>query len=147
MRVQTVFDSLAKNTQQQVFAYCLVLVRIALGAICLSMVSEFLKVNNLFGVWLPLVIAALLFGGGALLLGLLVRPAALVLSLFTLYFSYLTWADLLVEQQALHVLFLTGLLALLGLFVAGGSGHALGLDGVVLRNIRRPGRWSKFLFG
>lgn len=145
--MQTVFDSLAKNTQQQFFAYCIVILRVVLGITCLSFVGEFWGAKVFFVGWPLLATAALLFGGVALIFGLLVRPASLVLSIFVLCFAYLTWGDVLVERNASHVLLVLGLLALHGLFAAGGSGHALGFDGIILRNIRRPGRWSKFLFG
>jgi thiosulfate dehydrogenase [quinone] large subunit len=82
--------------------------------------------------------------GVALLLGFGVRPAAILgMVLMTLYYLahfVQNTANGFVDE---HVL----LFALLGLFAAGGAGHAFGINAVILGNLRKPGVITKFLFG
>ncbi len=82
--------------------------------------------------------------GLALILGFLVRPASIAgVALMTLYylahFTSNTASGVIDNHVVYAVIFL--------LFAAGGAGHALGLNGVVLHMQRRPNAIIRFLLG
>ena len=81
--------------------------------------------------------------GLGLILGLLVRPAAffgaiMMILYYLAHFESNTEHGLIEEHIILALIFVV--------FMAGGVGHMLGLDGVVSRSIRKGSKWS-FLFG
>ena len=160
MRVQTTFEKIAQGTSQKVFAACFVVLRIAIGLACLYFAFNILQMSAaeisaepgsalyyhefadqqfMTHVYAP-VMATI---GLAFLLGLLVRPISIICILGLIYFG--------LQSGSLHPerTFLMITVAVLGfaLFATGGSSHALGLDGIISRNIRRPNPITKFLFG
>jgi hypothetical protein len=149
MRVQTSFEKFSQATNGHLFAFCFVGLRVLLGLSAIYFVSLLPGLESQ-GLWddrlwfdfiAPLILAA---GGGALVLGLLVRPFTLAAMIVTLAFSF-TFLDL--QAEPYHALPMFGLVLLLGMFSSGGAGHVFGLDGIVYRNMRRAGPVIKFLFG
>lgn len=146
MRVQSSFEKIAQNANAPLFSFCFVGLRILLGC------SAFYAAINLpvwapaeQPAWLGIVLPALLaVCGTSFVLGVLVRPLAVTAMIVTVV---LALGVLQVTENMAALLPLLGLLFLLGLYTSGGAGHAAGLDGILLRNIRRPGALAKFLFG
>lgn len=82
--------------------------------------------------------------GIALVVGILVRPAAILgMLLMALYYFAHFVANTKMGYIDEHVIYA----AVLALFAAGGAGHAFGLNGIVLGNLRKPNAVVKFLFG
>ncbi len=151
MRVQTSFEKMSQLTNGSIFTFCLVAIRLLLGAsslyLAISAVQSWPAVGNLptlsmsWAMTLFCVVAAAL--GVSFLIGLLIRLVALLaiailILLFILDGHWDTMGDIVPQ---------IGLILLLGLYAAGGAGHIFGLDGIIYRNLRRPGRLVKFLFG
>lgn len=144
MRFQTSFEKMAQVTNGQIFAVCLVGLRVLLGVSCLYLVTQLptLEVTQLqFAFIVPIVLLAV---GVSLVFGILVRPFSLLAMLMTAMSTFLLIDIKTTPQAALPML---GLILLLGLFAAGGSGHVFGCDGIILRNLRRPNTATRFLFG
>jgi hypothetical protein len=135
MRVQTSFEKFAQLTHGGLFAFCLMALRILLGVAALGLATAVPLADMS---WLHAVAGVV---GLSFLAGLVVRPNAL-LGVVALVFVLATEATNL--EGSVKII---GLMLLLGLFAAGGSSHILGLDGLILRNLRRPGRVARFLFG
>lgn len=82
--------------------------------------------------------------GIALVVGILVRPAAILgMLLMTLYYFAHFVANTKMGYIDQHVIYA----ATLALFAAGGAGHAFGLNAIVLGNLRKPNAVVRFLFG
>lgn len=134
MRVQTMFGRISAGTNEKLFGPALVLLRVAFGAI-LTMSSQ-----TTFLFWLgpfALVIGILFIAG------LFVRPASLVM-LLALIVLDVTLTPLPMLKMLIWPQLIVVSIALMGL--AGGMGNALGLNGLILRNIKSPGAFIKFLF-
>ncbi len=153
MRIQTGFEKIVATTNGQLFIWSFIGMRIFLGFLLtyLATASGVVTIWNMADpsavtmneVWNSIP-QTLFFGlGPALMLGILVRPFA------CLGLIYLFAGAILYTQQSGPAPLLMSLpfVLLFGMFAAGGAGHVLGLDGVILRNIQRPGRLAKFLFG
>lgn len=137
MRFQTSFEKIAQTTHGQVFAMCFIGLRIILGLSSLYLIT--LLSGQPLGVLLILLAVAT-----SLIIGLLVRPFALLAMAGTVIFVVAS-VDLSANPHV--VLPVLGLLLLLGMFAAGGSGHVFGCDGIVFRNLRRSTSVTRFLFG
>ncbi len=160
MRFQSTFEKITQGTSQQLFAFCFVALRVAVGVACLYVatqlagagaattglepgttsydmqLADFQAIKTLF-------IPAIVSIGFCFILGVLVRPIALLAIVFVLINATTSGS---INPEG--VIISHGLLVLvLSLFAVGGSGHALGLDGIISRNIRRPNALTKFLFG
>lgn len=98
--------------------------------------------DNAFISWLN--IMGLTMIGLALILGLLVRPAsffgALLMVLY--YFAHFeqNTANGLIEYHIVYAI-------LFGLMMAGGFGHAFGIDGMIFESTRGKKWWRFILFG
>ena len=139
MRFQTSFEKIASATNSQLFGWSFIGLRVFLGIGLVAM-----TLNSSPDLLSSSVTEALTFAFGvALILGLLIRPLAVGM------FVYAVVSIVTVIQQDTPetILFYIPMMFLLGLYLSGGAGHAFGLDGLVLRNIRRPNAVTKFLFG
>ncbi|MBU1126482.1 DoxX family protein [Patescibacteria group bacterium] len=165
MKTQIAFDHFEKATQQKWFTTALLLLRVALGFIFLYAAyskfgdwsaagylasasgpfAEFFQslAGSVFidqlNIWGQLLI------GAALILGIFVRPAsffgAVMMALYYLaHFEQNTQLGL-IDQHIIYILIFV-------VFMAGGVGHVLGLDGLIQRNLRKQKVWwSQILFG
>ncbi len=165
MRTQSTLGKISSATHERAFGAAYVLLRLVLGGLFLATgwskistgwsAATYLAVaNGPFAEWFRSLAGngiidvlnawGLFLLGIALIIGLLTRPAALFgIALMTLY--YLAH---FVENTAHgyideHVIYAAVLL----LFVAGGAGHAFGLNATVLGNLRKPSAVTRFLFG
>lgn len=164
MRSETWFDQLGRATQPRLFGVTFVLLRLALGAMF------FFSGIQKLGDWTatPYLLAStgpfatffqslagsafvdalnawgMLAIGAALLLGLLVRPAAVCGAVLMLlyYFAAFTenTAHGYVDQHIIFALIFV-------LFAAGGAGHVFGMNTLAERMVRRPGAWIRGLLG
>jgi hypothetical protein len=135
MRVQTSFEKFAQMTNGGLLAFCLVAIRMLLGLAALGLATAVPWAEMS---WLQ---GAAAMVGLSFLSGLAVRPSAW-LGVIALLFVFVTEPVSL--EGAVKVI---GLILLLGVFAAGGSSHIFGLDGLIFRNLRRPSRITKFIFG
>jgi len=160
MRFQSTFEKITQGTSQQLFAFCFVALRIAVGVACLYAATQLIGTGAFttdieqgttsyavqladFQVIQALFTPVLVAVGLVFILGALVRPVALLAIVFILVNAATSGSI-----NPGGVIVGHGLVALgLSLFAAGGSGHAFGLDGIISRNIRRPNVITKFLFG
>lgn len=156
MRVQTTFEKIAQGASQKVFAACFVALRVAFGVACLYLAfnmlpvevaaepgtalydHEFADQRLLTQIYAPFIAAI----GLSFLLGLFVRPVSGVCILLLIFFSLRAGS---VYPERTFLIMMVAALGF-GLFASGGSSHALGLDGIISRNIRRPNVLTKFLF-
>ena len=149
MRVQTSFEKFAQITNGSLFSFCFIGLRLLLGLLALLMVtrSASSQIFSFAGTSEALASLSLVAGGilvVCFLFGLCVRPASfLVMALL----AATIFVDPDITQHLSQALPTLGFILLLGMFAAGGSGHMFGLDGIIYRNIRRPSRLAKFLFG
>lgn len=146
MRVQSSFEKIAQSANAPLFSFCFIGLRILLGSSAFYAASQLSSLELVDDkLWLDFVLpVALAICGISFVLGILVRPMAALAMILTVIFGL---GILQLTETPSALLPLLGLLFLLGLFTAGGAGHAAGLDGLLLRNIRRPGAVAKFLFG
>ncbi|MFZ2681497.1 MAG: hypothetical protein WAZ14_00115 [Patescibacteria group bacterium] len=160
MRFQSTYEKISQGTSQNIFAACFVALRIAVGVACLYLAVNALQMpateiaadpgsalyyheladqQALTRVAVPIGVVM----GLAFLLGVLVRPISILVILGLIFFG-LQSGSIYPER-----VFLTTVICSLGfiLFAAGGSSHALGLDGIISRNIRKANVLTRFLFG
>jgi len=82
--------------------------------------------------------------GACLVLGIFVRPASffgiIIMILYYLADFEGNTAHGLIDQHIIYIIVLM-------LFMAGGVGHILGIDGLVHENLRKKGRLISVLFG
>lgn len=155
MKMQTSFNSLAKETNQTWFAGGLVALRLLLGV-------EFLLagIDKMGGGWTaasylssatgpfasffqslagsPIVdflnIWGLTFIGVGLILGFMVRPASFFAALLMLLYYFAQFVQNtengVIEWHLMYALIFV-------FFMSGGVGHIFGLDGLIMRNVRR----------
>lgn len=164
MRTETLFDHLARATDARLFSAAFFALRLGIGleffyagvtkfgdwsaagylqgadgplAAWFQSLAGNAVVDSLNAVGLTLV-------GLALIVGLLVRPAAIAgMALMVLY--YLAhFADNTtngyIDTHVIHILVLL-------MFAAGGAGHMFGLNGLAMHSIRRQSIVTRFLFG
>lgn len=164
MRTETLFDRLGRATNPTIFGMAFVLLRVAFGVLFLfsgvsklgdwSASSYLLTATGPFASWFqslagsPVVDALNAWGmiliGCALLLGLLVRPAAVggivLMVLYYLAHFVENTAYGYIDQHVIYAL-------VFFLFVAGGAGHAFGLNALAMRSLRRPNAFARFMLG
>ena len=161
MKIQTAFGRIASGTNERLLGPALVTVRIGVGAILFSF-GQFLWMASHGGILpanLPpapvinaivghgsasaLIAVAFMIVGVAYTLGLLLKPAGLllivVLGVLDIAILPLSTVKIILPNEV----FLVGM-GLLGF--SGGLGNAFGLNGVILRNIAHPGAVARFLF-
>ncbi len=165
MRTQSILGKISEATHEQSFGVAYLVLRFAVGGMFLATgwskitsgwsASSYLAVaNGPFAEWFRSLAGngvidmlnawGLFFLGVALIVGLLTRPAAMLgILLMTLYYLAHFVDNTARGYIDQHVIYA----AILALFAAGGAGHALGLNAIVLGNIRKPNAVVKFLFG
>lgn len=137
MRIQTLFGRISAEAHEQFMGTALVTLRVSFGVYAFALSKTAVTFPPVDAVILMIV-------GIAFITGLLVRPAGVLFVLMTVLFDALIIP--FEEVKALLPLHVV-LIVIASLGVAGGLGHAFGFNGMVLRNISRPGRVVKFLFG
>jgi len=165
MRTQSTLGKISGVTHEQSFGVAYIAMRLALGGLFLmtgwtkitsgwSAASYLAVSTGPFAEWFKAMAGigaidvmnewGLFLLGVALILGFLVRPAAMlgVLLMVLYYFAHFieNTAHGFIDE---HIIYSTAL----ALFAAGGAGHAFGLNSIVLGNIRKPNAIVKFLFG
>ncbi len=164
MRTETLFDRLGRATNTSAFGIAFVLLRVAFGVMfLLSGISKFgdwsasaylSASTGPFAAWFQSLAGngfvdalnawGMLLIGSALLLGLLVRPAAVggMVLMALYYFAHFTESTMngYVDTHVVYAL-------VFFLFAAGGAGHAFGLNAIAMRSLRRPNAFAKFMLG
>jgi len=165
MRTQSTLGKIAESTHEKSFGMAYIALRILLGGVFLaagwakvstdwSAAAYLATAEGPFSEWFRALAGnglidvmnawGLLFLGIALVIGLLVRPAALLgVVLMVLYYLAHFVSNTAMGYIDEHVIYAT----VLALFAAGGAGHAFGLNAIVLGNIRKPNSIVTFLFG
>jgi len=162
MRIQSLFGRIAGAADEQWFGISLVAVRIAFGLYSFVFgraMWQALQVGSVpaeepFGPMLRVLLdhhsvmsfaaVALMTVGVLLMLGLLTRPAgALCIIMVVIGDAFVLPSAIMQSMLAVHA----GVIAFSLLMLSGGLGHAVGLNGIVLRNIRHPGAFARALFG
>jgi thiosulfate dehydrogenase [quinone] large subunit len=164
MRSQTSYERLSANTNQRWLGTMLTVLRVAVGV--LFFLAGFAKMSDwsaagylanatgpLSGWFQSLAgnptvdflnVWGLTLIGVALIIGLMVRPAsffgAILMVLYYLSDLEGNTAHGFIDEHVILAL-------LFGLFMAGGFGHALGLDGLAREHFRKAGRWVGLIFG
>lgn len=164
MRTETLFDRLARATDTRLFSLSFVALRVGIG------LEFFYAGVNKFGDWSAagylqtadgpfaawfqslagsvvvdsLNAVGLTLIGAVLIVGLLVRPAAIagMVIMILYYLAHFTENTLhgYIDIHILHIL-------VFFLFTAGGAGHMFGLNGLALQSLRKPGAGIRFLLG
>lgn len=137
MRVQTLFGRMSAEAHEGMMGSALVILRIAFGFYLFTF-SESAVVFPLVDETVFMVL------GIAFMVGLLTRPAGALFIVSTILVDALVVPF---EEVKLLIPLHLVLISVASLGVAGGFGHAAGLNGIVLRNISRPGSLIKMLFG
>lgn len=164
MRTETLFDQFARATNPAVFGIALVLLRVAFGVMfLLSGLSKFgdwsasaylAASSGPFAAWFQSLAGngivdslnawGMVLIGAGLILGLLVRPAAIGgIALMVLYYFAAFTSNISHGYIDNHVIYALALFVL----AAGGAGHALGLNTLALRSIRKPNAFARFMLG
>lgn len=165
MRTQSTLGKIAETTHEKTFGAAYVALRILLGGVYLtagwakistdwSAATYLATAEGPFAEWFRSLAGngvidfmnewGLLCLGIALIVGLCVRPAAILgMLLMVLYYFAHFVSNTKVGYIDEHVIYA----AVLALFAAGGAGHAFGLNAIVLGNLRKPNAVVKFLFG
>lgn len=165
MKTQSVLGKISEGAHEQLFGVAYLALRFVVGAMFFlgawkkvtsdwSASAYLLSANGPFADWFHSLAGnglidtvnawGMLLLGIALILGLCVRPAAILgavlMVLYYLAHFVANTANGLIDE---HII----LIAVLLLFAAGGAGHAFGLNAVVMGNLRKPNRVIRFIFG
>lgn len=165
MRTQSVLGKVSEGAHERAFGITFLALRFVVGAMFFlsgwkkvtsdwSASAYLLSANGPFADWFHSLAGngfidsvnawGMLLLGIALILGLCVRPAAMLgIVLMTLYYLAHFVANTengLIDQ---HII----LIAVLAVFAAGGAGHAFGLNAVVTGNLRKTNAVTRFIFG
>lgn len=164
MRAQTSFERLAGTTCQQWLPYSLFVLRLAVGVEFLmagwAKMGDWSAAGYLAGATGPLAgwfqsmagnplvdflnVWGLTLIGVAMILGLLVRPAAAAGAVMMILYYLADFegntAHGFIDQHIILALIFV-------VFLAGGIGHVIGLDGLVKEHFRKAGRLTNILFG
>ena len=163
MRKHTWFERFSKCANQSWFGIMFLILRVALGAVFLyagvTKFGDWSAAGYLAGATGPLASWFQSMAGNAfidslnawgltlvgvcLILGIFVRPAsffgALIMLLYYLANFYENTAHGLIDNHVILILVLL-------MFISGGVGHVLGLDGLIHDNLRSRRWWSDWLF-
>jgi uncharacterized membrane protein YphA (DoxX/SURF4 family) len=165
MRTQSNLGKISSATNASVFGVTFLALRMLMGILFISngwskIVSDWsaenylLAANGPFAEWFHslagngVVDVANAWGlfllGVALILGVLIRPAAL-LGIVLMLFYYLSnftenTAHGFIDEHWVYA-------AVLALFAAGGAGHAFGCNAMILGNTRKPNAVVRWIFG
>lgn len=165
MRTQSALGKISETTHEKIFGVAYVSLRVLLGGVYLMAgwakistdwsAATYLSVaDGPFSEWFRSLAGSgvidvlnewgLFCLGIALIVGLLVRPAA-ILGMLLMILYYLAHFVVNTKMGYIdeHIIYA----AVLALFAAGGAGHAFGLNTIVLGNLRKPNVVVKFLFG
>lgn len=161
MRIQTLFGRIAGATHEGWFGFGLVFLRIAFGLelfmlgrelfqftrdgllaqeqVLAPLFRALMTVQNITSLTaLTLITIGILF-----VIGLAVRPVGVVLLLLIIILDLFFLPGTVVSDM----IFLQGVAAAMSILaLSGGLGHAFGLNGIIFRNIKRPGTIAKILF-
>ncbi len=164
MRSQSSFERLSAATNQRWFSIGLVVLRVVIGVQLLmagiAKMGDWSAAKYLEGATGPLAswfqslagnpavdwlnVWGLTLIGAALIVGLMVRPAAffgaIMMTLYYLSDLEGNTAHGFIDQ---HII----LAVIMVLFMAGGVGHTLGVDGLAREHFRKAGRWVGLIFG
>jgi thiosulfate dehydrogenase (quinone) large subunit len=165
MRTQSALGKISEGAHERMFGVTYLALRFVVGAMFFlsgwkkitsdwSASSYLLAANGPFADWFHSLAGSgfidtmnawgMLFLGIALLLGLCVRPAAILgavlMMLYYLAHFVANTASGLIDE---HII----LIVVLAMFAAGGAGHAFGLNAVVMGNLRKPNAVTRFIFG
>ena len=165
MRTQSQLGKIAETTHEKSFGAAYVALRVLLGGAFLtagwakistdwSAATYLAAADGPFSEWFRSLAGngvidvmnewGLLCLGIALIVGLFVRPAAILgILLMALYYFAHFVSNTKMGYIDQHVIYA----AVLALFAAGGAGHAFGLNAIVLGNLRKSNAVVKFLFG
>ena len=165
MKTQSVLGKVSEGVHERAFGVTYLALRFLVGALFFlsgwkkvtsdwSASAYLLSANGPFADWFHSLAGngfidsvnawGMLLLGVALILGLCVRPAAILgavlMVLYYLAHFVANTANGLIDQ---HII----LIAILGMFAAGGAGHAFGLNAVVMGNLRKANAVTRFIFG
>ncbi len=165
MRTQSVLGKISEGAHERAFGVAYLVLRFVVGVMFFlsgwkkimsdwSASSYLLAANGPFADWFHSLAGngfvdglnawGMLFLGISLMLGLCVRPAAILgVALMVLYYLahfVENTADGLIDERVI-------LIAVLTLFATGGAGHAFGLNAVVMGNLRKVNAVTRFIFG
>lgn len=165
MKTQSILGKISEGAHEHAFGIAYLLLRGVVGLMFLlsgwkkvtsdwSASSYLLSANGPFADWFHSLAGnglidslnawGMLFLGIALILGLCVRPAAILgivlMGLYYLAHFVANTANGLIDE---HII----LMAVLALFAAGGAGHAFGFNAVVMGNLRKPNAVIRYIFG
>lgn len=164
MKTQTAFQHYGRVVNETWFAVAFLALRIGIGGMFLysgiSKISGWTAATYLENATGPfsaffqglagsglvdqLNIWGLLLIGVALLLGLCVRPASFFgVILMLLYYLAQFEQNTAFGFIDIHLI----VILVFVLFMAGGAGHVIGLDGLLYRTSKKQRLWSKMLFG
>lgn len=165
MKTQSVLGKISEGAHEHAFGAAYLALRFVVGAMFFlsgwkkvtsdwSASSYLLSADGPFSEWFQSLAGnglvdmlnawGMLFLGIALLLGLLVRPASilgavLMVLYYLAHFTSNTKNGFIDDHIILVMVFMV--------FAAGGAGHALGLNAVVLGNLRKSNAVMRFIFG
>jgi hypothetical protein len=140
MRIQTMLGAIISGTNERMFGSSLVLLRIAFAGVLAGGILPLKIAEGATGQIVSMIvgiIAVLYF------LGLFTKPAGIIFVVFLAVIDIAILPFATVKSIAWTELLLLSV-ALMG--VAGGLGNAFGFNGMILRNIKNPGKLLKFLF-
>lgn len=162
MRAQSPLGIIARTSHEASLGVMIAIVRIVFGATLVMMGANISSLFDPSCFWPPVLInsadacggfgfvgsAGLLWiGRGLPMLGLFVRPVAIITTLagaiFLLAELFGVTALLVVQLDSVSWL----MLAVSAMLVAGGSGNVYGLNGLIYRNMRRHTWLSRFFLG
>lgn len=139
------FEKIAASTNGQLFGWCFIGLRIFLGLAFIYLALGWIDMDaaNETITWSSVIWLLMLGLGGSLFLGLLVRPFSLAALIYLLINTVLSAQS----GDIMMIIINIPLILLFGMYLAGGAGHSVGLDGIIYRNFRRPSQAVRFLFG
>lgn len=165
MRTQSILGKVSEGAHEQAFGVAYLALRFVVGVMFFlsgwkkvtsdwSASAYLISANGPFADWFHSLAGngfidglnawGMLFLGIALILGLCVRPAAILgatlMMLYYLAHFVANTANGLIDE---HII----LIVVLAMFAAGGAGHAFGLNAVVMGNLRKTNAVTRFIFG
>lgn len=165
MKTQSILGKISAGTHEASFGFAYLILRFLMGGLFFlsgwakvtsdwSAESYLLAANGPFSDWFHTIAGSgivdvlnawgMMFIGLAIIFGFLVRPASLfgmmLMILYYLAHFVSNTANGYIDEHIVYA-------AVLALFLAGGAGHAYGLNAIILGNLRKPSAIVRFLFG